>query len=65
MQDPGQAVMLDSCTQRMMNVKCEGKLCSQNLSYRPKPRYRTGEPGVKTIIAFNLSFILWLMYGSV
>ena len=37
----------------------------QNLACRPKPCCRTGEPTVKSIIASNLSFILWLMHGSV
>lgn len=57
--------MLDSCQQRVLAVKEAGKLDSQNMAYRPKPHYRTREPGLKTIIVFNLSFVLWLMYGSV
>ena len=56
--------MLDGSTQRMLAGKAAGGTESRNLAYRPKPRFRTREPGVKTIIAFNLAFVLWLMYGS-
>lgn len=56
--------MLGGSTQRMLKAKQSGKLDSKNLAYRPKPKFRTGEPGVKTIIAFNLAFIWWLVNGS-
>ena len=56
--------MLDGSTQRMLAGKAAGAVDAPNLAYRPKPKFRTREPGVKTIIAFNLAFVLWLMYGS-
>ena len=56
--------MLNGSTQRMLAGKVAGGIDTSNLAYRPKPRFRTREPGVKTIIAFNLAFVLWLMYGS-
>lgn len=62
--DPGKAVMLDGSTQRMLAAQRSGQMDSQNMSYRPKQKFRTREPGVKSIIAFNLAFILWLMHGS-
>lgn len=61
---PEKAVMLDGSTQRMLAAKRTGHSNSMNLSYRPKPKFITGEPGIKTILAFNLAFIYWLMYGS-
>ena len=64
MKNPGQAVMLDGSTQRMLAAQKGGKMDSQNLSYRPRQGFRTREPGVKSIIAFNLAFIMLLIKGS-
>ncbi len=62
--DPGRAVMLDGSTQRMLAAQKKGKMDSQNMSYRPRQKFRTKEPGVKSIIAFNLAFIMLLIKGS-
>lgn len=64
MDDPKTAVMLDYNMQRVIAARAAGLDKSQNLAYRPKPKYRTREPGVKSILAFNAAFIAVLLYGS-
>lgn len=64
MDDPKTAVMLDYNMQRALAARQAGLHESQNLAYRPKPKYRTREPGVKSILAFNMAFIAFLLYGS-
>jgi hypothetical protein len=56
--------MLDASTQRMLAAKKRGNLDPQTIYYRRKQKFRTKEPGVKSIIAFNLAFIWLLMKGS-
>ena len=64
MDNPATAVLLDNNLQRVLAAKQAGLHESQNLAYRRKPKYRTREPGVKSILAFNAAFIAFLLYGS-
>lgn len=63
--DPGNAVMLDGSTQRMLAAREANKLSKpENLAVRRKPKFRTRDPGLRAIIVFNLAFVWWLMSGS-
>ncbi len=60
MADPRQAVVLSLHQRAMLAGLARGALESENVNYRPKPHFRTGPPGIKTVIGANV-LLVWLV----
>ncbi len=60
MADPNKAVMLSLHQRQMLAGLSSGALASEDVNYRPKPHFRTGPPGIKTVIAANV-LLVWLV----
>lgn len=44
----------------MLAGLASGALESEDVNYRPKPHFRTGPPGIKTVIGANV-LLVWLV----
>ncbi|BDA46865.1 hypothetical protein COCOBI_09-3180 [Coccomyxa sp. Obi] len=60
MVDPHKAVVLSLHQRAMLAGLSSGALASEDVNYRPKPHFRTGPPGIKTVIAANV-LLVWLV----
>lgn len=54
------AVRLGLQQEAVLKAYAQGAYTTHNVHYRPKPRFRTSAPGIRTVIGANI-LLVWLM----
>ncbi len=60
MEHPEVAVRLGLQQEAMLEAYSQGAHSTHNVHYRPKPRFRTSAPGIRTVIGANI-LLVWLV----